>query len=187
MLARGDIKVSLLDAASTIDDRPRAAHYAPPAIRVLREAGVLDDVREAGFIPNNFTWRKIDGSLIAAIKDTPESRGKDGLTVLPLDRLGKVLLSHAEKNANITIKWNHNVVNVGQDETSAWAIVRHADGSESTVKGDYVCGCDGANSQVRKSLFGETYPGKTWDAQIIATNVRPPKLSSPSALLPFPL
>ncbi|RDL29905.1 FAD protein [Venustampulla echinocandica] len=171
ILAKRDIKVSLLDAAAKLDDRPRAAHYAPPAIRVLREAGVLEDVRKAGFIPGNFTWRKLDGSLIAAIRDTPESRGEDGLTVLPLDRLGKVLLSHAEKNSNITIKWNHKVVDIGQDETSAWAVVRLQDGTELTVKGDYVCGCDGANSQVRKSLFGETFPGKTWDAQVIATNV----------------
>ncbi|TVY82964.1 FAD-dependent monooxygenase terC [Lachnellula suecica] len=171
LLGKAGIKTTLLDTGSTIDDRPRAAHYAPSAIRVLRAAGVLEDVRRLGFLPGNMTWRKIDGTPIASIKDTAETRGPEGLTVLPLNLLGKVLLDHAEKNTNITIKWNHNVVGVGQDDTSAWAIVRAEDGTETKYSGDYLSGCDGANSQVRKSLFGESFPGKTWDAQIVATNV----------------
>jgi 2-polyprenyl-6-methoxyphenol hydroxylase-like FAD-dependent oxidoreductase len=116
------------------------------------------------------TWRKQDGMPIAALKDTVESRGPDGLTVLPLNMLGKVLLGHAEKEDNITIKWNHKVVNVGQDTNSAWAEVRLEDGIELKISGDYLCGCDGANSRVRKSLFGDEFAGKTWDAQIVATN-----------------
>jgi len=40
------------------------------------------------------------------------------------------------------------------------------------IVGDYVLGCDGANSQVRRSLFGDlNYPGETLESQIIATNV----------------
>jgi len=171
ILGRAGIRTTLLDAGATIDDRPRAAHYAPSAIRVLRTAGVLDDVRRVGFIPGNMTWRKIDGTPIASIKDTPETRGPEGLTVLPLNLLGEVLMDHAKKNENITIKWDHKVVDVGQDDSSAWAIVRGEDGTETKYTGDYLCGCDGANSQVRKSLFGESFPGHTWDAQIVATNV----------------
>ena len=45
------------------------------------------------------------------------------------------------------------------------------DAVEEVVKAKYVVGCDGANSIVRRKLFGEEYPGFTWDAQIIATNV----------------
>jgi 2-polyprenyl-6-methoxyphenol hydroxylase-like FAD-dependent oxidoreductase len=171
ILGKAGIKTTLLDAGATIDDRPRAAHYAPSAIRVLRTAGVLDDVRRVGFIPGNMTWRKIDGTPIASIRDSPETRGPEGLTVLPLNLLGQVLMDHAEKNENITIKWNHKVVDVGQDETSAWAVFRGEDGIETKYTGDYLCGCDGANSQVRKSLFGDSFPGHTWDAQIVATNV----------------
>ncbi|KAF4627883.1 hypothetical protein G7Y89_g10269 [Cudoniella acicularis] len=171
LLAKAGIKTTLLDAASTLDDRPRAAHYGPSAIRVLREAGVLDDVRKDGLIPGNMTWRKIDGTPIASILDDPKERGPDGMTVLPLNMLGEILLKHAEKNENCTVKWNHPVVDIGQDSSSVWAVVRTSDGKTSKVFGDYLCGCDGANSQVRKSLFGNSFPGKTWDAQIIATNV----------------
>lgn len=172
LLAKAGIRVTLLDAASTIDDRPRAAHYAPSAIRVLRKAGVLDDVRRDGLIPGNMTWRKIDGTSIVSLTDCAQSKTPDAMTVLPLDKLGKVLLSHAEKNSNIKIEWNHSVVNVGCDKDSAWAIACTEDGSQTKLEADYLCGCDGATSQVRRTLFGDkSFPGKTWDAQIIATNV----------------
>ena len=172
ILAKASIKVTLLDSARTIDDRPRAAHYAPSAIRVLNRAGVLEDVRREGFIPKNMTWRKIDGTEIVKITDVSQPWNPEALTVLPLNLLGAVLLSHAEKNCNVTIKWNSLVVDVGSDEHEAWAVIKHANGKETRVTADYLCGCDGGTSQVRRSLFGDkNFPGKTWDAQIIATNV----------------
>lgn len=161
----------MLDAASTLDDRPRAAHYAPSAIRVLRKAGVLDDVRRDGFIPRDITWRKIDGTPIVKFKDASQPESPDALTILPLHMLGKVLLSHAEKKSNVSIHWNCPVVDVGSNENIAWAKTRSVDGTEKTWEADYLCGCDGGSSQVRRSLFGKNFPGKTWDAQIIATNV----------------
>jgi 2-polyprenyl-6-methoxyphenol hydroxylase-like FAD-dependent oxidoreductase len=81
-----------------------------------------------------------------------------------------------------TVEWEHKVVGVGQDEGlgKAWVEVELRDGGRKRVEGDYVVGCDGANSMVRRSLFGEEFPGKTWDAQIIATNVSDtPFVSSP--------
>ncbi|RFU29318.1 hypothetical protein B7463_g7022, partial [Scytalidium lignicola] len=95
----------------------------------------------------------------------------EALTVLPLNMLGKVLLRHVERMPNAKVVWNANVLDVGTEGDKAWAKVKFQDGREERVEADYVCGCDGANSQVRKSLFGDSYPGKTWDAQIIATNV----------------
>jgi hypothetical protein len=53
LLAKPDVRTTLLGATSTIDDRPRAAHYAPSAIQVLSKVGVLDDVRRDGLIPED--------------------------------------------------------------------------------------------------------------------------------------
>jgi 2-polyprenyl-6-methoxyphenol hydroxylase-like FAD-dependent oxidoreductase len=118
------------------------------------------------------TWRKIDGSVITSIPDVAQPGTPDALTVLPLNMLGKVLLRHCEGNANVTVLWNKKVVDVGADGDGkgAWAKVQGEQGEEMWTA-DYICGCDGANSQVRKSLFGNEFPGHTWDAQIIATNV----------------
>jgi 2-polyprenyl-6-methoxyphenol hydroxylase-like FAD-dependent oxidoreductase len=69
------------------------------------------------------------------------------------------------------VEWESRVVGVGQDGEGAWCEVEGPGGERRVVKGGYVVGCDGANSVVRKSLFGDEFPGFTWDAQIIATNV----------------
>ena len=52
MLARNKgIKVTILDADTKINDNPRAAHYAPSAVYDFHRAGIIDDVRKAGFTP----------------------------------------------------------------------------------------------------------------------------------------
>lgn len=74
----------------------------------------------------------------------------------------------------MTLRWECEVSEVGIE---VWVRVRGKGvrggkkGGEETVRGDWIVGCEGANSGVRRSLFGSSFPGKTWDAQIVATNV----------------
>jgi 2-polyprenyl-6-methoxyphenol hydroxylase-like FAD-dependent oxidoreductase len=97
-----------------------------------------------------------------------------------LQDLDALMLERA-KECGATIEWEHKVVGVGQDGDKVWAEVEAKGEDGQTVKkrveGDYLVGCDGANSTVRKSLFGSEFPGYTWDAQIIATNVSWSRLS----------
>ncbi|KAJ9270601.1 hypothetical protein DTO212C5_3390 [Paecilomyces variotii] len=169
LLARQGISTTLLEQTSQLDEQPRAAHYAPPAIQILRKAGVLDDVAARGFKPSTACWRKVDGSVIAKMTfpDNP-----DAMVVLPLNRLGKVLYAHVQKYEPIAkVNWSHRVVDIGQDEKKAWAKVETPEGVKM-FEADYVVGCDGGNSKIRRALFGEmNFPGETLDAQIIATNV----------------
>ncbi|KAH8804519.1 hypothetical protein F5884DRAFT_901690 [Xylogone sp. PMI_703] len=144
-----------------------------PGIQILRRAGVLEDVRKAGFSPKNLTWRKIDGTPVATVEDVSHVESPDAMIVLPLGQLNSIMLAHAEKNPLIEVKWNCQVIDVEQDQDTAWAIVQDDDeGTEVEIIGDFLVGCDGGSSQVRKSLFGtKAFPGKTWDVQFVATNV----------------
>lgn len=92
------------------------------------------------------------------------------MQVLPLDRLGKLLYEHIQRQPTATVKWSHRVVKVGQDQDKAWVEVDTPDGPYRS-EAEYVLGCDGASSTVRRELFGPEYPGETLNAQIIATNV----------------
>lgn len=86
--------------------------------------------------------------------------------------LCEILLSHAGSNRKILLTWSHRVVDVGQDENSTWATIKEQNGTEKRTSGDFLCGCDGGTSQVRKSLFGEKkFLGKTWDVHFVATDV----------------
>lgn len=171
-LARAGIEVTLIDKETTVDTRPRAVHLTAPAIQIFRRAGVLEDVRRAGFLPKDWTFRKLDGTPIVTIEDIAVSKSPDATIVLPVGMLCEIMLSHAERKSKIHLKWSHMVVDVGQDQNSAWAIIKEQDGTEKRISADFLCGCDGGTSKVRKSLFGEkNFPGKTWDMQLVATDV----------------
>lgn len=170
-LGRAGVRCTLLDAGKAVDERPRAAHYMPCAVREMRRAGVLDDVRAQGLIPGNICWRRLDHSIICEMKDSSQVNNPDALTVLPLGDLGKLLVKHAETYPHLTIHWDHKVEALEQDDQKVTVSGTMSDGTPFQYAGDYACGCDGGQSAVRKLLFGKKFDGHTWPTQIIATNV----------------
>lgn len=170
LLAKEGINVLVLDAASKLDEQPRATHYSPPATHELRRAGVLDDVLARGYVPAGVMWRKIDGTPLGGIsgKDVPL---EDKMVCLPLNSLTRLIMEHFEKQPKAELRWSHKVTaNIGQNDKNAWVMVETPSG-EQKFEADYIVGCDGANSQIRRALYGEMgFPGRTWDEQIVATN-----------------
>lgn len=163
--------MQVLDAVDKLDSQPRATHYAPPAVYELARAGVLDDVRAEGFIARTVCWRKLDGEYIAGLDGGVLDGTPDQLTCLPLDKLGNILYKHLQLQPSAEVLWQHKVLSLGQVGGNAWVEVETPTGIKR-MEADYIVGCDGANSQIRRSLFGDlNFPGKTWDEQIVATNV----------------
>lgn len=171
LLAKRGIPVQILDLSNKLDEQPRATHYAPPAMYELRRAGIVEEMRQEGFIARKVCWRKLDGTYLAGLDGSVADDDPDRMVCLPLNKLGAILYRHLSAQPLATVKWDHKVTGVGQDEDAAWVDVETPEGQQR-LKAKYVVGCDGANSQVRRSLFGDfAFPGKTWDEQIVATNV----------------
>lgn len=168
----------IVEAAAQLDQQPRAAHYGGPAIPEFERAGVAEKIRERGMVLDTLCWRRAeDHAYMAGFDAGRVLRDVDGHDLrthcLALQELDQLLLDEVVGRYGGRIDWEHRVVAVGQDADAAWVEVevRGGEGSRKVIKADYVVGCDGANSTVRKSLFGDEFPGFTWDAQIIATNV----------------
>ena len=74
--------------------------------------------------------------------------------------LGALLISQAEVEAALrkrltelggTVLWRHEAIAATQDNTGVDVTVRTSDG-ESSMAADWLIGCDGAHSQVRKMM-----------------------------------
>lgn len=128
-------------------------------------------------MPTTLCWRRLDGTRLAGFnRGLLHDKGIDGdaTTVMGVGDLSGILLEECEKRG-VEVKWGHKVVGLGQDEKrgKAWVDVEDEEtGKQRRFESDFLVGCDGGNSAVRRLLFGKgNFPGFTWEEQIVATNV----------------
>lgn len=179
MLAKQGISVTVLERSTEYDKQPRASFYSYPAQHEFRRAGIQEDVEARSFFADGVSWRYIDGTLIAKLR-TPDAPSDFRMMSLPLDGLLPLIGSHLDKQPTAKILWAHNVTAIGQDEKQAWVDAETPDGPKRFYA-TYLIGCDGGGSKVRRELFGQNFPGRTWDEQIVATNVYLPNLKKHTA------
>jgi 2-polyprenyl-6-methoxyphenol hydroxylase-like FAD-dependent oxidoreductase len=77
--------------------------------------------------------------------------------VLPQTRTEAILEARV-RDVGVSVRWSAEVVGLTQDETGVKVEVRGADGTLEQVAADYLVGCDGGRSTVRK-LVGIDFPG----------------------------
>lgn len=170
LLAKQGIKVTVLEKSHEFDRQPRASFYSSPAIHEMKRAGIMDDVYKKAYYATGVSWRHPDGTYICGIDDMKLPFEMRAVS-LPLDQLIPLIAGHLAQCPCAEILLQHEVTGIGQDEREAWVQVQTPDG-EKRLSATYVVGCDGGSSKVRRELFGSDFPGKTWDRQIVATNVR---------------
>lgn len=174
LLAKRGISVTVLERSNEYDKQPRASFYSYPATYEFKRAGIMEDVEARSFFASGVSWRYLDHRLIAQLK-TENSHPDFRMVSLPLDELLPLIGSHLDKQPTAKILWSHNVKGLGQNDSKAWVDVETPNG-EKKLSATYIVGCDGGGSKVRRELFGSSFPGRTWDEQIVATNVYLPNL-----------
>lgn len=178
LIAQRGIPSLVVEAWDQVDERLRATQYGFPATRIFRRAGILDDIRAQSISKfplicwrNAQTGERLTGIDLSVVENDP-----DCMTVLPLSEILQIMLRHCREKYSefIQIKFNHRVVDIGQDEKKAWAFVQvGVPGKEATekVEADYLIGCDGGQSTVRKCLFQRNWPGETFKSRLLVQNV----------------
>jgi 2-polyprenyl-6-methoxyphenol hydroxylase-like FAD-dependent oxidoreductase len=180
LLAQHGIPSLVLEAWDRLDERLRATQYGVPATRIFRRAGILDDIRSESLTSFPFIcWRNArTGERLTGIDLSTVNTEPDRMTVLPLNEILQIMFRHCQEKYSdlVEIRFNHKVVDIGQDATKAWAIVEvGAPGEEkktATFEADYLIGCDGGQSTVRKCLFQRNWPGETFKSQLLVQNAR---------------
>jgi 2-polyprenyl-6-methoxyphenol hydroxylase-like FAD-dependent oxidoreductase len=173
LLAKQDIRVTVLEKSVEIDRNPRASFYSSPAIYELRRAGLMEDIMKKAFVPSGVAWRHMDGAPICSL-NSENPPGAETMVSLPLDELLPIMMEHLKKYSSAEILFDHEVVSIGQNPDTAWVEAK-TPSAVATLSASYIVGCDGGNSTIRRLLFDGKFPGFTWDKQIVATNVYYPR------------
>ncbi|WP_460801993.1 FAD-dependent monooxygenase [Microbacterium sp. GXF6406] len=118
---------------------------------LVREAYWVNEVRFWG--PSDDDRQKI--TRTGWVEDTPEGLSEFPHVIVNQARMQQYLLEHAA-NSPSRLEADYGIEFVGYEmndtDHPVTATLRRADGSEFTVRAQYVIGCDGARSNVRRAL-----------------------------------
>lgn len=134
----------------------------------MKKIGIFDDVvnnslanKEGIYFRTPYTK---DNKVLATMKVAKLPKGDlkyDFMaTNMGQDDLAQIILEHAQKLESFEITWSHRFVGLKQDETGATVCTVTPMG-EKFFTADYVIGCDGGGSAVRRSLC-IPFEGHTW-------------------------
>src|SRR6266446_1417582 len=163
--ARKGMQVALFEAEREIDHSPRAATTHPSTLEMLAELGLLEEFQSLGLVARYFQfWDGTTKTLVAEF-DHEVLRGE---TPYPFvvqteqHKLSELGLRRLAAMPNVELRLGTSVTDVVQDSRGAQVTT---EGAERHVF-DYVIGCDGGRSTVRKCLDID-FEGYTWPERFL--------------------
>jgi 2-polyprenyl-6-methoxyphenol hydroxylase-like FAD-dependent oxidoreductase len=160
-LARHGVPFRIIDRGSGPGLASRAVAVQARTLEFYRQLGFADEVVALG-IPMRAVHLREEGEEVASI---PLAELGAALSPYPFalcfpqDDHERFLTDRLEA-AGAAVEWGVELRGFTQDDGGVHAILTQ-DGVESRCEAAYICGCDGAHSQVRESL-GLGFPGGTY-------------------------
>jgi 2-polyprenyl-6-methoxyphenol hydroxylase-like FAD-dependent oxidoreductase len=165
-LALGGIKARLLEERTDMPNITRAFAVHARTLELLDARGLADELMPRGVPVYEVAP---PGGLQLDLRELPTRFGM--VLIVPQSGTEQVLQQRAEK-LGVEIVRGAEVVGLTQDGDGVTVDIAGAD----AVRADYVAGCDGAHSAVRR-LVGIDFAGKQYETHILLADVqldRPP-------------
>jgi 2-polyprenyl-6-methoxyphenol hydroxylase-like FAD-dependent oxidoreductase len=169
-LARFGISLRIVDKAAQRTDKSKALVLWSRTLELLnRGPGGAAPFVDAGFkaLAVNFVAR--DGELMGHVSmESVKSPFPYGLMLPQSDT--ERLLEERLRGLGIEVERQVEVLGFKASGTGTQSTLRHPDGREETVSSDWLLGCDGAHSIVRKTL-GVPFAGETLNSDWMLADV----------------
>jgi len=165
LLSRQGIRSLLVERHPGTAILPKARGINARTMEMYRQIGIENAIREAGLSPERtgfIVWteslsgreieRRIPGRMAAA------NRGASSVTncLCAQDDVEPVLRRFAEAETAAELRFNTEMTAVEQDGDGATAtLTDRVTGAETQIRAQYVIGCDGAQSRVRRIVARE--------------------------------
>lgn len=170
-LAQLGAQVTVIDREEEVLRWPRAMVYLPSTIKVLDQLGLLEKAKSVAAWGYEYNLRfpltgnigRLNYQLIDDL--TPYAYNLH----FGQDVLAEMILEEFLKLPGTEMRWKTSFDSIEQSADCVQVAV-HTPNGPRTLEADWVIGCDGARSSVRKDL-GVEFEGFTWDDTFMATNV----------------
>jgi 2-polyprenyl-6-methoxyphenol hydroxylase-like FAD-dependent oxidoreductase len=172
VLARAGVPVTVIDGEPEIIRAPRAIVYHAPTCEELDRLGLLDDLKRIGVIKQDYNFRTVDGTILAAPHMSVLSEDDTAYPFnlhLAQHQLGGVIMQHFLRLPHAQVRWNTKLTGFTQDSDAVTVEATTPDGPVS-LRARWLIGADGGRSAVREAA-GLSFEGYTWPMRLIATNV----------------
>ncbi len=164
-----DVPCTIVEKNVTPARIPKLERCNARTMEFFRRLGIVDKVRAAG-LPRDIP---MDVFVVTTLQDPPilqlaypsvaeaeadTAAHNDGTyprepyQLISQYTLEPVLKSVADDMPAVDVRFGHELVSFAHDADGVTALVRVADGSEETYRAQYLVGCDGGTSLVRKTL-----------------------------------
>ncbi len=174
ILARAGVSVLVLEAEADLKSDLRASTFHPPTLDMLAALDVTPKLIDQGLITPKFQYRDLDDGLIAEFDHALIGDHTDHPFRLQCEqfKLTRVVAAMLEDYAGAAIRYDCQVTGVSQNEGGVTVAFDTPGGAEET-EADYLIGCDGSRSAVRKAIDIE-FEGFTYPEQFVIASVSEP-------------
>jgi NADPH-dependent dioxygenase len=150
-LARSGVSVRLVDAAAGPATTSRALGVHARSLEIYDQLGVVGDLVAHGTRVNAFIRHQ--GESTSRTDFDFGNLTSQFSYMFDIDQviIERVLRGHAAF-VGIEVEWNTKLDSFEQDDDGVTAQLYSVDGREETVRAQYLWGCDGGHSTVRKTL-----------------------------------
>lgn len=171
VLSRAGVSVQVLEAEPDVVLDMRASTFHPPTLDMLDELEVTDKLIAQGLITPKFQFRDLDDGLVAEFDLAQLADFTDHPYRLQCEqfKLTRVITDMLADYPQTTINFNAKVTGVTQNGSGVAVAYEMPDGP-GRIDCDYLIGCDGSRSVVRKSQdIG--FPGFTYPEHFVTASV----------------
>ncbi|TDC48748.1 FAD-dependent monooxygenase [Actinomadura sp. KC345] len=161
------------DAGIETDDAPRAATFHPSTLELIDQVGITDEFLAVGLECRYFDyWDKATGTLVARMDhdtlrdDTPFPY----VVQTEQHKLVRIALDRLRRMPDVDLRLGWTVDSIEQDADRVTVRTGHGSGTD-VLTGDWLFGCDGGRSTVRKSI-GTEFEGYTWPERFAVLTTR---------------
>ena len=168
-LGKRGIRCLLVEQKAEPQFLPKMERCNARTMELFRRMGLADTVREGGLAPDipmdvyvirsmtkppllRLEYPSVDAARqrIAGINDG--SLPLEPYQLISQYALEPILKRIAESLPNIDVRYSTEFLEAAQDDQGVDVTIRQADGTTLTVRADYLVGCDGGGSLVRRQL-----------------------------------